>query len=60
MKLDYGKDWVKKHGDKYSLVRESRSDNPTNNVFTLSWEGGKLIFFNVNNNGYYNSDILIY
>lgn len=63
MELKYGRDWVKKHGDKYSLVKKSKSDgydNPTDNVFTLSWKGGKLIFFNGNNNGFYNSDLLIY
>ena len=72
MKLDYGKDFVEIKSKtwpgrlNFGLLKKE-PEYPydekilTDNVFTLSWgNGNKLLFFNGNNNGYYNYDLMIY
>lgn len=72
MKLDFGKDFVQKKSKTWSgrlnfALPKKEPHFPydeqvfTENVFTLSWgDGNKLLFFNGNNNGYYNYDLMIY
>lgn len=65
IKLESCKDTIERfdNNDKYKIIKSKEfedGDYKTTNTFTLKFDNNKLIFFNGNNNGYYNFDLIIY